>query len=136
MMNSVMKITTHIKNLSEKLSKEDAKRTQYPAGAAYLAEELTRVKNAMLKGNFYVGVKHVSRSGMSRTLSLAYIYKNRLQTIHHPAILGLAGCNADGRIGGCGMDMCFAAQYNLFCNLFRSYKEAHYQKRMPTYNSL
>ena len=100
------------------------------------AEELTRIKNALLRGRFYCGVDSVSKSGMSRKIRLAYIYKNRLRKITDPYILKLAGCDKNGRISGCGMDMLFKAQYNLFQNLHRSYKEAHYQKRMPSYNNL
>lgn len=100
------------------------------------AEELTRIKNALLKGRFYCGVDRVSKSGESRTIRLAYIYKNRLRKITDPYILKLAGCDKNGRIHGGGMDMLFKAQYNLFQNLHRSYKEAHYQKRMPSYNNL
>lgn len=100
------------------------------------SEELTRIKNALLRGRFYCGVDSVSKSGMSRKIRLAYIYKNRLRKITDPYILKLAGCDKNGRISGCGMDMLFKAQYNLFQNLHRSYKEAHYQKRMPSYNNL
>ena len=99
-------------------------------------EELTRIKNALLRGRFYCGVDSVSKSGMSRKIRLAYIYKNKLRKITDPYILKLAGCDKNGRISGCGMDMLFKAQYNLFQNLHRSYKEAHYQKRMPSYNNL
>tara|TARA_R100000657_G_C4617797_1_gene68911 strand:+ start:165 stop:572 length:408 start_codon:yes stop_codon:yes gene_type:complete len=100
------------------------------------AEELTRIKNALLNGRFYCGVDSVSRSGMSRKIKLAYIYKNRLRKITDPFILDLAGCDKNGKIYGCGMDMLFHSQYTLFQNLHRSYKEAHYQKRMPSYNNL
>tara|TARA_R100000231_G_scaffold26276_3_gene23809 strand:- start:8288 stop:8695 length:408 start_codon:yes stop_codon:yes gene_type:complete len=100
------------------------------------SEELTRIKNALLRGRFYCGVDSVSKSGMSRKIRLAYIYKNKLRKITDPYILKLAGCDKNGRISGCGMDMLFKAQYNLFQNLHRSYKEAHYQKRMPSYNNL
>jgi len=99
------------------------------------AEELTRIKNALLKGRFYCGVDSVSKSGMSRKIRLAYIYRNKLRRITDPYILNLAGCNKDGRISGCGMDMLFHAQYTLFHNLHNSYKQAHYQKRMPSYNN-
>ena len=77
-----------------------------------------------------------SKSGMSRTIKLAYIYNNKLKTINDPLLLELAGVDKNGRIGGCGMDMLFHAQYNLFINLHRTHKEAHYQKRMARYNDL
>lgn len=104
--------------------------------AKYYGAELTRIKNALLKGRFYAGVKSVSSSGMSRIITLAYIYKNKLHTIRDKNILALAGVSANGRIGGCGMDMLFHAQYTLFNNLHRSYKEAKYQTRMKEYNRI
>ena len=99
-------------------------------------KELTQIKNALLKGRYYTGVQTVSKSGMSRTIKLAYIYNNKLKTINDPLLLELAGVDKNGRIGGCGMDMLFHAQYNLFINLHRTHKEAHYQKRMARYNDL
>jgi hypothetical protein len=126
-----MKTNKHLHKLAEKLTKKD-EYTSYE----WMYNELLRIKNALLTGKFYAGVDSVSRSGMSRKISLAYIYKNQLHHIYHEKILELAGCNKDGRIGGCGMDMLFAAQYNLFISLHRSYSEAHYQKRMKRYNYL
>ena len=98
--------------------------------------ELTQIKNALLNGRFYAGVVSVSRSGMSRKIKLAYLYKNKLIKITDPEILKLAGANSKGSISGCGMDMLFNAQYTLFHNLHTSYKKAHYQKRMKRYKEL
>ena len=97
---------------------------------------LTQIKNALLNGRFYAGVVSVSRSGMSREIKLAYLYKNKLIKITDPEILKLAGVNSKGRISGCGMDMLFHAQYTLFHNLHDSYKRAHYQRRMKRYREL
>ena len=72
----------------------------------------------------------------SLSLAIAYTHGNRLIHICDTLILDLAGVDKNGRIGGCGMDMLFAAQYNLFHSLHGSYKRAHYQKRMARYNSL
>ena len=137
-----MKTTKHIINLANGLVSEELKKSNYwtekdrPQLTKWKSEELTRIKNALLKGTFYAGVESVSKSGMSRTIKLAYIYKNKLHKIGDKEILSLAGVSASGRIGGCGMDMLFHAQYTLFQNLHKSYKQAHYQKRMPQYNSL
>ena len=137
-----MKTTKHIKKLANALATEDLKASDYwteeqrPQLAKWRIEELTRIKNALLKGRFYAGVDSVSRSGMSRIIRLAYIHKNKLHTIRDEEILSLAGVNKKGRIAGCGMDMLFHAQYTLFQNLHKSYKQAHYQKRMPQYNNL
>jgi hypothetical protein len=101
----------------------------------YILQELTRIKNALLKGKFYAGVVSVSRSGMSRKIKLAYVYKNELITIRDPKILKLAGVSSNGSISGCGMDMLFHAQYTLFHNLHRNYKRANYQNRLKPYNN-
>ena len=98
--------------------------------------ELTRIKKALLNGKFYAGVVSVSRSGMSRKIKLAYLYKNKLIKITDLEILKLAGVNSKGSISGCGMDMLFHAQYTLFHNLHDSYKRAHYQRRMKRYREL
>jgi len=155
-------ITKHIKKQAEKIAKlelknylerykpfkDDYEKANTPENKervyndylTYYAAELTRIKNALINGRFYAGVVHVSRSGMSRDIKLAYIHKNKLRTIRDKNILALAGVSyvssGIGRIVGCGMDMLFHAQYTLFNNLHRSYKEAHYQKRMANYNNL
>ncbi|QDP66352.1 MAG: hypothetical protein Unbinned6224contig1000_73 [Prokaryotic dsDNA virus sp.] len=137
-----MKTTKHILNLAEALVNEDIKTSDFwtekdkPQLTNWKAEELQRIKNALLKGKFYAGVESVSKSGRSRTIKLAYIYKNKLHKIGDKEILSLAGVSENGRISGCGMDMLFHAQYTLFHNLHKSYKAAHYQKRMPQYNNL
>jgi len=134
-------MTKKILSLAEADAKQTIKNSDYWTDehltdlTEWTATELTRIKNALLKGRFYCGVDSVSKSGMSRKIRLAYIYKNKLRTITDSFILGLAGCDKNGRISGCGMDMLFHAQYTLFQNLHRSYKEAHYQKRMPSYNN-
>ena len=121
-----MKKDIHIYNLAKSMSE-----TEY---IGYYYSELLRIKNALLKGNFYAGVKSVSRSGMSRIIKLGYTYKNKLISIRDPKILALACCDKNGRISGCGMDMLFHAQYTLFHNLHANYKRARYQTRMKNYN--
>lgn len=113
----------------EKLSKD----LECRARSEWLYRELTQIKNAMLNGRFYIRVESVSRTGMSRVVSMAYIHQNKLIHIHQKAILGLAGCDKNGRIGGCGMDMLFAAQYNLFASLCPNHR---YQDSMRRYNEL
>ena len=131
-----MKTTKHIKILAQKLHTQDSARSNYPQGVESFAEDLEHIKRALLNGTFYVKVDSVASSGMSRVLILGYIRNNKFIRIWHPLILNLAGCNKDGRIGGCGMDMCFHAQYTLFHNLHTNYKQARYQKRMARYNSI
>jgi len=125
-----MKTTKHIYKIALKICSENYRDFNYTLN------ELTRIKNALLNGKFYAGVVSVSRSGMSRKIKLAYVYKNELRKIRDPQILKLAGVNSKGSISGCGMDMLFHAQYTLFHNLHTSYKKAHYQRRMPQYKEL
>ena len=137
-----MKTTKHIQNLALAMAKEEVKESDFwkekdlPQLTKWKIEDLTKIKKALIKGNYYTGVTSVSKSGMSRTIELAYIYKNKLCKITDKQILSLAGVSKNGRISGCGMDMLFHAQYTLFQNLHKSYKQAHYQKRMANYNNL
>jgi len=129
-----MNTTKHIEKLSEELTKNEE--LQYiEHSKEYILKELTKIKNALLKGRFYAGVVSVSRSGMSRKIKLAYIYKNKLITIRDPKLLKLAGVSPKGNISGCGMDMLFHAQYTLFHNLHTNYKKANYQNRLKPYKN-
>lgn len=129
-----MNTTKHIEKLSEELTKNEEPRYQ-KTSKDYILQELTKIKNALLKGQFYAGVVSVSRSGMSREIKMAYIYKNELITIRDPKLLKLAGVSANGSISGCGMDMLFHAQYTLFHNLHTNYKRANYQNRLKPYKN-
>tara|TARA_Y100000385_G_scaffold265945_1_gene300659 strand:- start:1107 stop:1571 length:465 start_codon:yes stop_codon:yes gene_type:complete len=104
----------------------------YRENKAFLSQ-LMDIKKALYKGSFYIRVDRVSSSGMSRRLNMAYVKNNKIVTIHCKHIKKLAGQNKFGRISGCGMDMLFHSQYNLFVNLHKSYKKAHYQKNMKQY---
>jgi hypothetical protein len=129
-----MKTTKHIKKLAQEITKNEE--LQYiEHSKEYILKELTKIKNALLKGRFYAGVVSVSRSGMSRKIKLAYIYKNKLITIRDPKLLKLAGVSPKGNISGCGMDMLFHAQYTLFHNLHTNYKKANYQNRLKPYKN-
>lgn len=125
---------TYCNHAHAKENTPEAKAEFLATRSNYYYNELTRIKKALLTGRFYAGVMSVSSSGMSRKIKLAYTYKNKLHTIRHEKILALAGCDKDGKIGGCGMDMLFHSQYTLFNKLHRSYKEAKYQTRMKDYN--
>ena len=124
-----MNTTKHIYKIAQKICSENYRDFDYTL------KELTRIKNALLKGKFYAGVVSVSRSGMSRKIKMAYIYKNELITIRDPKLLKLAGVNSKGSISGCGMDMLFHAQYTLFHNLHTNYKRANYQNRLKPYKN-
>jgi len=99
----------------------------------YIYKELLNIKEALLKGRYYTGVKTVSRNGMSRTIIMGYIKHNKFHKIHNLEIKKLATVNKNDRIRGCGMDMLFAAQYNLFVTLCPNHK---YQTSMKPYNIL
>lgn len=129
-----MNTTKHIQKLSQELTKNEEPRYQ-KTSKDYISQELTKIKNALLKGQFYAGVVSVSRSGMSRKIKMAYIYKNELITIRDPKLLKLAGVSSKGTISGCGMDMLFHAQYTLFHNLHTNYKKANYQNRLKPYKN-
>ena len=123
-----MEKNIHIYKLAKSMSEADY--------IGYYYSELLRIKNSLLKGNFYAGVQSVSKSGMSRIVKLGYTYKNKFRSITDPKILSLACCDKNGRISGCGMDMLFHAQYSLFHSLHSNYKRANYQKRMKPYNQI
>lgn len=120
----------------EKENTPEAKERFYNDSVNHFYNELTKIKNALLKGKFYISVVKVASSGMSRTLKLGYIYKNNFIHIRNEHLLALAGLDKNGRVYGCGMDMLFHTQYVLFNKLHRTYKEANYSKRMKTYNEI
>ncbi len=121
-----MKTTKHIEALAEKLS------SKY-SSSEDIAEQLNNIKKALLTGKFYASVETVAESGMSRTINLGYVAGGRYISINNTAILDVAGVSSSGRIRGCGMDMLFAAQYNLFQALCPRHR---YQDSMPSYRSL
>lgn len=108
---------------------KESNRAEYVADNA---RNLNHLKTALLNGSYYTRVDRVSASGMSRVISIAFIRKNKLQKVDD-FVMHLAGCDKNGRIGGCGMDMLFAAQYNLFLKLCPNHR---YQKSMASYNYL
>ena len=69
----------------------------------------------------YTSLEHVSRSGMSRRISLYIVVDGSIQDITWQAAKAGAGkLHRDGGIvmGGCGMDMGFALVYNLGRTLY------------------
>lgn len=96
-------------------------------------KRLMKIRKALLAGRMYFRVKSVSKSGMSRTIEAAFIEQNNLFSIYEPFLLQLMGCDKNGRINGCGMDMLFSAQYNLFRSLCPNHR---YQDSMPRYRTM
>ena len=94
--------------------------------------ELLAIRQALIEGRYYTRVDTVAKSGMSRTIEICYIADNKLHSVTD-TIYRLAGCDKNRRISGCGMDMLFAAQYNIFVELC---PDLRYQDSMQRYNSL
>ena len=126
----------HLPHMHEREASEESKQRYFKDSQSYYLTQFKQILKAMKTGRFYAGVKSVSRSGMSRKIKLGYIIRNKLFHIRNPFILKLAGVDKNGRISGCGMDMLFHAQYNLFQALHSSHEKAKYQTRMKTYNAL
>lgn len=122
-----MKPTKHIIALAKKIN------TCNWTSEESLTEQLMDVRKSLLNGRYYTGVTSVSRSGMSRKIKMGFIDNNRLYSIGNDDIKKLAGVSKNDSIGGCGMDMLFAAQYNLFRSLCPN---LDYTKKMERYNSL
>lgn len=114
-----------IKELAKKIAKSD----QY-ISEEYAERVLTEVLEALKEGRYYTSVVSVAKSGMSRVIKIAYVKDDELNKAPH-FVYKLAGTNNAHRISGCGMDMLFAAQYNLWCAL----TDEPYQK-MPSYKEL
>jgi len=133
-----MKTTKHIIKLATVQAKKDIKESTYYSDSDLdwltenNAKHFTEVKEALLNGRYYTGVEKVSSSGMSRTIKIKYIKNNKLHGVSMD-IYSMAGCDKNQRISGCGMDMLFAAQYNLFLTLCPNLR---YQDKMQQYNNL
>ena len=98
-----------------------------------LQDHLLNVRQAILKGRFYIGVRSVAKSGMSRVLAMAFVDKGGLLQEVWPVVYSLSGCDKNNRIRGCNMDMCFVAQYELFQTLCPN---TWHKEKMPRYKHL
>ena len=93
------------------------------AQQAERAEAVERLREWLKPGDeVYTILRHVSRSGMSRSISLVIGSEDGPSDISYLAARAL-GDKVDERhggvkIGGCGMDMGFALVYNLSAALF------------------
>ena len=79
-------------------------------------------------------VRHVSRSGMSRNISLKYVKNGELVDITYNAALVLDwplvdGWNYSVKVGGCGMDMGFHTVYSLSGRLYGYQERNAYRLR-------
>lgn len=91
-------------------------------------EELTDILEAMKDGRFYCRIVCAAKSGMSRVISMAIVKDNEIIGLPD-YVYKLAGCDKNRRIKGCGMDMLFAAQYDLWYTL----TDEPYQNKMARY---
>ena len=88
-------------------------------------------------GKIYCQVNSVSKSGMSRTISVFIVHQGEIVNLNHTLfwrIYGDSKRNGVVRINGGGMDMMFEATYRLYCFLFSSKRP--YQKHLNQYRSL
>ncbi len=77
----------------------------------------------------------MSKSGMSRTISLAVVHKGKIVTLDNTAFARVYGDsikNGEVRINGCGMDMLFEATYRLYQFIFDQQRKP-YQKHLVRY---
>ena len=92
------------------------------------------------KGKIYAQVNNVSRSGMSRTITLFIIHKNEIINLNYTIFSKVYADKSDlregiARINGCGMDMLFEATYRLYNFLFDQNRKP-YQDNLNRYSQL
>ena len=123
-------------SVAQDMTKQDIKSGYDSISLAQLdamnLKEVQAIRKALLNGRFYMGVESVSASGMSRIIKIKFIDDNELHGVTG-SIYRLAGCDKNRRISGCGMDMLFHAQYNLFQAIC---PDKTYQRDMKRYNQL
>lgn len=125
----------YIQALALQLENQDKRETEteWYTSAETFEEVLMDLRTALLKDRYYTSVLKVSKSGMSRTIAIAYIKNNELYRLGNKHILALACVNKNGRIEGTGMDMLFHAQYTLFRYVCPNHDHT---KSMTRYRSL
>jgi hypothetical protein len=101
--------------LTEERCRKYYKLTEYQAAEAMRL--LPAVKKALKANKIYATVHTVSKSGMSRTISLYMVNKGEIVCLDW-AFGKIFGDSItkdhEVRINGCGMDMLFEANYRLF----------------------
>lgn len=99
--------------------------------AKFVEKELRNLRSALLNNRYYTRVDTVSKSGMSRIVVAAYLKDNKMHRVLPCILTFLGGADKNGRVHGCGMDMLFSTQYNLFMGVCPRLK---YQDKMTRYN--
>jgi len=85
-------------------------------------DRLRKVYGVRAGSTIYTTVKHVSRSGMSRTIAAYVVHKGTVHDVSY-LVADAIGARFDRDrggviMGGCGMDMTFAMVYSLSRSLF------------------
>lgn len=107
----------------------------------YAFRLLPSLKKAIAgKSKIYAQVNTVSRSGMSRTITLFIIHKNEIINLNHTIFSKVYADKSDlregiAKINGCGMDMLFEATYRLYHFLFDQDRKP-YQDNLNRYSQL
>ena len=91
-------------------------------------------------GKIYAQVNSVSRSGMSRTITLFIIHKNEIINLNYTIFSNVYADKSNvregiARINGYGMDMLFEATYRLYNFLFDQNRKP-YQNNLNRYSQL
>lgn len=100
--------------LTKEYFEKKYKMTEYQASEAIRL--LPAVRKALKTNAIYATVHTVSKSGMSRTISLYMVNKRKIVNLDWAfgKVYGDSVKNGVVRINGCGMDMLFEANYRLF----------------------
>ena len=114
--------------MSEEMSKRLVERVESFKGGKLNEWEIetlegwTPIIQRALKANkIYARVETVARSGMSRTIRLSIVHKGEIVNLNNTVFAFIYSDSVKRgwgarvvRIGGCGMDMLFEANYRLF----------------------
>ena len=98
--------------------------TQAEGKAAHRAQACADLRKLLKPGQtVYTTLRHVSKSGMSRNISLVIVKGGELRDITFLAAVAMNDTLASGnynaiKVGGCGMDMGFSLVYNLGATLW------------------
>ena len=121
------------------------KNSYYDEEQAFKLAEQVRKAVSEKNGRIYCNVDHVSKSGMSRHISVCIGIKNDIINLNYTPFAKVFGDRSRVEksggvyISGCGMDMLFEATYRLYC-FFYPYKKngqsRPYQKHLNRYRSL
>mgnify|MGYP003564244553 FL=1 len=116
----------------EEVEKNIAKKLKYYSYEQFEKDAVKYIE-AIQEGRMVCVIHSVAKSGMSRVMSfhscesVSYLDSNSPKSLHYRQYNCLftalghteSKCRNGFRISGCGMDMCFATNYNIIHNLHR-----------------